>query len=373
MVIKKSNAILVAVATAVVFYFVGAFFPLSFIYSDLVTGDIGKAKTYRSVSSEDINAAMELLASSKDVQQSTITASLILSGRVMEMDSLAKASLKATEGIAELEGLHKKFEAVCVRTSNALEAFSRYNQEVSKVLDGKASKAYEQCANNAYIAFSVLENNLHNSGAMIDEIAAYLHNNQNKDLDALACAWIEFGAEDAFLSGSEKNYDKWKAVYANLCKGSVAPSMTFPNPQMVATRVASHVSNAICSPVVSNATGLSEEAFALNANCVMQSLANNERMQSLANNIESLSATIVMPIFRMPGMMPIFGGGLGDHAEAGAAADFNVMQNSFIENMKVISNSEINNFDLLEQASSYFLGTSSHKIGYAGVIPEYIN
>lgn len=360
MVIKKSNAILVAVATAVVFYFVGAFFPLSFIYSDLVTGDIGKAKTYRSVSSEDINAAMELLASSKDVQQSTITASLILSGRVMEMDSLAKASLKATEGIAELEGLHKKFEAVCVRTSNALEAFSRYNQEVSKVLDGKASKAYEQCANNAYIAFSVLENNLHNSGAMIDEIAAYLHNNQNKDLDALACAWIEFGAEDAFLSGSEKNYDKWKAVYANLCKGSVAPSMTFPNPQMVATRVASHVSNAICSPVVSNATGLSEEAFALNANCIMQ---------SLANNIESLSATFILPtiIFGMPGLV------LGDHAEAGAAADFNVMQNSFIENMKVISNSEINNFDLLEQASSYFLGTSFHKIGYAGLIPEYIN
>lgn len=370
MVIKKSNAILVAVATAVVFYFVGAFFPLSFIYSDLVTGDIGKAKTYRSVSSEDINAAMELLASSKDVQQSTITASLILSGRVMEMDSLAKASLKATEGIAELEGLHKKFEAVCVRTSNALEAFSRYNQEVSKVLDGKASKAYEQCANNAYIAFSVLENNLHNSGAMIDEIAAYLHNNQNKDIDALACAWIEFGAEDAFLSGSEKNYDKWKAVYANLCKGSVAPSMTFPNPQMVATRVASHVSNAICSPVVSNATGLSEEAFALNANCVMQSLANNERMQSLANNnIESLS--FVMPIIIGPAIFR--GGGLGDHAEAGAAADFNVMQNSFIENMKVISNSEINNFDLLEQASSYFLGTSIHKIGYAGLIPEYTN
>ena len=261
MVIKKSNAILAAVATAVVFYFIGAFFPLSFIYSDLVAGDIGKAKTYRSASSEDINAAMELLASSKDVQQSTITASLILSNRVMEMDSLAKASLRATEGIAELAGLHQKFEGVCMRTSNALDAFTRYNQEMSKVIDGKTSKLYEQCANNAYIAFSVLENNLHNSGAMIDEIAAYLQKNQNRELDALACAWIEFGAEDAFLSGSEKDYDKWKAAYANLSGATGTPAMPFPAPATVAFNCGVSYANAICNHEIAGLLGFGERPF----------------------------------------------------------------------------------------------------------------
>lgn len=263
MVIKKSNAILAAVATAVVFYFIGAFFPLSFIYSDLVAGDIGKAKTYRSASSEDINAAMELLASSKDVQQSTITASLILSNRVMEMDSLAKASLRATEGIAELAGLHQKFEGVCMRTSNALDAFTRYNQEMSKVIDGKTSKLYEQCANNAYIAFSVLENNLHNSGAMIDEIAAYLQKNQNRELDALACAWIEFGAEDAFLSGSEKDYDKWKAAYANLSGATGTPAMPFPAPATVAFNCGVIYANAICNREVGDIVGFGDKAWGL--------------------------------------------------------------------------------------------------------------
>lgn len=245
MVIKNSNAVLAIVAVAVVAYFAGTYFKFPSVDVNMSYGDIGKAKSYKSATAEEIDAAMELLSSNEDIQRTALLANALLSGRVDAMDSLAQASYAATDGIEELAGLHKQLEGTCFRTGNAKAAFGRYGEELLKVIDGKKSVSYEQAANNAFLAYSVLESNVRNCDAMVDQIATYLQKNDNEQLDALACAWVEFCAEEAVLTNSKSDYEKWEAVNAILRQNnqSAAALSNFSTPEQIKAQTAVMVFN----------------------------------------------------------------------------------------------------------------------------------
>lgn len=216
MVIKKSLAVVAGVALLAVGYMAGAYVGIPFQDKDLMEGSIGKAKTFNQTNDPEVMAVMEMLATDTVYQKKAMASALVLSTRIYQMDSLTKQTIDATENVKELEQLNTEMKSLYTRTQNARAAYDAYMAESAKIINGDKSEEYEQAANNALLAFTVLENSLSSCPLFIDEFASYLRENKNDAVDNVAVQWVEYCAEDAVLNDDAQKIDAWKLTYSNL-------------------------------------------------------------------------------------------------------------------------------------------------------------
>lgn len=220
MVIKKSIAAVAGVALLAAGYVGGAYIGIPFVDRNQMEGSIGKAKAFNETSDPEVLAAMEQLASDSAYQKQAIASAMVLSSRISQMDELTKQTIDATKDIKELEAVNESMQKLYVRTQNASKAYDAFMAESAKVINGEKSEAYEQAANNALLAFTVLENNLSACPGFIDEFADYLRENKNDNVDKVAIQWIEYCAEDAVLNNSKNQIEAWKDTYKNVANSN---------------------------------------------------------------------------------------------------------------------------------------------------------
>ena len=217
MVIKKSVAAVGAIALLAVGYVGGAFIGMPGVNDSLTSGDVGKAQAFKSTGSEeDIKALEEQLKTDTALQVATIESATILSCRINEMDSIANASIKAIEGIKELEDASKELQTIVKKTANAKNYQDAYMQATASILRGESVDNYEQISNNAILSYSILENNIVCCGTFVRQFGEYLEKNKNEQVAEAMVAWMNYGAEDALLSNDGKAMEAWSKAYVAL-------------------------------------------------------------------------------------------------------------------------------------------------------------
>lgn len=232
---KNSVALIAGVGLLAVGYACGAYVGYPLVDKDMLEGNIGKAKVYNQTESPEVLAAMEQLANDTAYQKEVVMTTALLNGRIMLMDQLVNATLKATEGIEELKGLNEEMQAQSKRTANANAAYEAYLTEIGKVVNGEKSEAYEQAKNNAMMAFLNVENCLENAPDMINSMLCYTEGTPNDAICDLIGQWAQYSAEDAVLNYSAEDIAYWESAYNTLSntaqlKGrSLASLAVFPS------------------------------------------------------------------------------------------------------------------------------------------------
>lgn len=213
---KNSVALVAGVALLAAGYSVGAYVGYPFVDKALLEGNISKAKVYNEAENPELLAAMEQLANDTAYQQEVVMTTALLNARVLQMDQLINATVKATEGIEELTELHEIMAAHSKSTANATVAYETYLTEIDKVMNGEKSEEYEQASNNAAMAYLKLENYVSDAPAYINSLMNYLETTENEELGDLVAQWAEYCAEDAVLNDSKSDIAYWETAYNTL-------------------------------------------------------------------------------------------------------------------------------------------------------------
>lgn len=218
---KKSMAAVAGLVLLAAGYVGGAYIGIPFVERNQMEGSIGKAKAHNETSDPEVLAAMEQLASDTTVQKQAVASAVVLSARISQMDDLTKQTIEATKDVKGLEGVNEGMQKLYVRTQNARTAYDKFMEESAKVIQGEKSEAYEQAANEALLAFTVLENNLSACPQFIDAFADYLRENKNEAVDKVAVEWIQYCAEDAVLNDKKEEIDAWQETYKNVANANI--------------------------------------------------------------------------------------------------------------------------------------------------------
>ena len=212
--INKTKGVIYGVIILLVGYMAGAIIKVPFLDNSMLNGDIGKANLYNNSTGSDSKACIEKLRNDTTYRDQMLASYLILSSRIAAADSLANATAKATEGIAEFKDLNKDMKAIANKTKNAEKLYSDLFTETEQVLSGKVSAEYEQLVSNAGHAFTVIDNDMSLSADVISTLSEYGMAKNNKSVLAAAAGWIQYGAEDAVFSGDSESIAEWEKVYA---------------------------------------------------------------------------------------------------------------------------------------------------------------
>ncbi len=200
---KNSVAAVAGIALLAAGYVGGAYFGWPGQDDELLGGNIGKANLFNSQEPDpEILAYQEALQTDSALQQKAVVSAILLSSRVDQLDSLADASIAATEGIAELADANAELKALKRKTTNAKKSYDALMQQTEVVLKGGKSETYEQASNNALLAFTILDNEILECRTMVDKMAEFIEENENENISNALGGWITYCAEDAALNAN---------------------------------------------------------------------------------------------------------------------------------------------------------------------------
>ena len=200
---KNSVAAVAGIALLAAGYVGGAYFGWPGQDDELLGGNIGKANLFNSQEPDpEILAYQEALQTDSALQQKAVVSAILLSSRVDQLDSLADASIAATEGIAELADANAELKALKRKTTNAKKSYDALMQQTEVVLKGGKSETYEQASNNALLAFTILDNEILECRTMVDKMAEFIEENENENISKALGGWITYCAEDAALNAN---------------------------------------------------------------------------------------------------------------------------------------------------------------------------
>lgn len=213
MIVNKTKVAVYVVILVMAGYVAGAFIGIPFVDDALLGGDIGKAKVYNHSTGGEVNVGADLLRSDSAYRQEVLASYLLLGSRVNAADSLVTRTWLATGGVDSLTELNKTMEALAKKTKNAKALYEQLFIETDKVLAGGSSGGYEQLVNNAGHAFFVVDNEMAACADFIGALSEYGVKAGDEQMLALAGGWIEYGVEDAVLTGAEDEA-AWREIYA---------------------------------------------------------------------------------------------------------------------------------------------------------------
>lgn len=207
--IKNSIATVSALGVLAVGYIAGAFIGLPNVDSSLLSGNIGKAKTFNQPDSPEVQAAMEQLANDTTLQQQTALSAAILKVRIDELNGLLASQDSIENMPEELKDVVKSFG---LRADNAQKSFDEYTKALAAVMKGEKVENFEQTTNNALLAFTVVEKNIKAvAPKVVSALTETAEKNNDKKAAEMAAKWIKYGSEDAFLNNSQADMEYWQS------------------------------------------------------------------------------------------------------------------------------------------------------------------
>lgn len=238
---SKTKNIIAAVIIALAAYMAGALFGIPFAEDALLSGDVQKARLYNGAM-PDIgdNTSVESLRSDTTYRQRLLTTLFVINERISVADSLAQATLSATEGVEQLRALHDRMTQLQNKTDNAHQLLANLFAETDKVLSGAASDYYDPMLNSLGMAYTTIAGETALCTEYIALLSAYGKERNDAKTLAAAAGWLKYGAENALLS-SEKDAAAWKDVYAaakaEAALGARFVSFKYPTPSSLLERI----------------------------------------------------------------------------------------------------------------------------------------
>lgn len=212
MYIKKSIAMVASLAVLAGGYVAGAFIGIPNVDKTLLGGDIGKVKAYNEAGSPEVQAAMEQLANDTTLQKETAVSAVLLGCKVKEMNELL-ADDKTRKHDIEIQLPPVIIEIIKIlqaSASNTQQAYDKYTEALAAVMKGEKVENFEQIANNAYLAYTMMDRNMRAaSPQIVDGLMEVAEKKESKEVAEYAAKWIEFNAEDAFLDNSMERVTYW--------------------------------------------------------------------------------------------------------------------------------------------------------------------
>lgn len=214
MTIKKSVAIVSAIALLAVGYISGAYLGLPQTDDDKLSGNIGKAVTDDD-DDPDLLALQEALKTDTALQQKAVLSAIILSSKISNIEGIVEASIKATDGVKVLANANKAMQSLQKKVAKAKEAEQAYFDATGKLIAGEKVDDYEDICNKALLSYTILDNKLEACRENIDLFAAYLEENEDSNVHTAFALWMDYCAEDAVLRNDDAGIKYWKNSMAN--------------------------------------------------------------------------------------------------------------------------------------------------------------
>lgn len=226
MYVKKSIASVVALAVLAGGYLAGAYigFPIS---GNSLEGNIGKAKAFNQPNSPEVEASMEQLVNDTAMQKQTVLATAILKSRMDDVNALMASQDSVGNMSAEMKDVVK---SIGLSADNAQKSLDEYLNALTAVVKGEKVENFEQTANNALLAYTIVEKKMKaSSPQMVSALMETAEKNSDEKVAKLAARWIEYNAEDAYLNNSEAEMKYWQSQADVIAKNPVLSKMLNPS------------------------------------------------------------------------------------------------------------------------------------------------
>lgn len=310
MYIKKSIAMVASLAVLAGGYVAGAFIGIPNVDKTLLGGDIGKVKAYNEAGSPEVQAAMEQLANDTTLQKETAVSAVLLGCKVKEMNELL-ADDKTRKHDIEIQLPPVIIEIIKIlqaSASNTQQAYDKYTEALAAVMKGEKMENFEQIANNAYLAYTMMDRNMRAaSPQIVDGLMEVAEKKESKEVAEYAAKWIEFNAEDAFLDNSMERVTYWNDKMEALAN---TPKIGFVTKPIEAFRAEKFLGKT--SAMINNSKALQSLCVVSNLSAIFKGVdvknefaenSNNVSRINVRNNVKELAERNVQELAKVKRML----------------------------------------------------------------------
>lgn len=310
MYIKKSIAMVASLAVLAGGYVAGAFIGIPNVDKTLLGGDIGKVKAYNEAGSPEVQAAMEQLANDTTLQKETAVSAVLLGCKVKEMNELL-ADDKTRKHDIEIQLPPVIIEIIKIlqaSASNTQQAYDKYTEALAAVMKGEKVENFEQIANNAYLAYTMMDRNMRAaSPQIVDGLMEVAEKKESKEVAEYAAKWIEFNAEDAFLDNSMERVTYWNDKMEALAN---TPKIGFVTKPIEAFRAEKFLGKT--SAMINNSKALQSLCVVSNLSAIFKGVdvknefaenSNNVSRINVRNNVKELAERNVQELAKVKRML----------------------------------------------------------------------
>lgn len=310
MYIKKSIAMVASLAVLAGGYVAGAFIGIPNVDKTLLGGDIGKVKAYNEAGSSEVQAAMEQLANDTTLQKETAVSAVLLGCKVKEMNELL-ADDKTRKHDIEIQLPPVIIEIIKIlqaSASNTQQAYDKYTEALAAVMKGEKVENFEQIANNAYLAYTMMDRNMRAaSPQIVDGLMEVAEKKESKEVAEYAAKWIEFNAEDAFLDNSMERVTYWNDKMEALAN---TPKIGFITKPIEAFRAEKFLGKT--SAMINNSKALQSLCVVSNLSAIFKGVdvknefaenSNNVSRINVRNNVKELAERNVQELAKVKRML----------------------------------------------------------------------
>lgn len=310
MYIKKSIAMVASLAVLAGGYVAGAFIGIPNVDKTLLGGDIGKVKAYNEAGSPEVQAAMEQLANDTTLQKETAVSAVLLGCKVKEMNELL-ADDKTRKHDIEIQLPPVIIEIIKIlqaSASNTQQAYDKYTEALAAVMKGEKMENFEQIANNAYLAYTMMDRNMRAaSPQIVDGLMEVAEKKESKEVAEYAAKWIEFNAEDAFLDNSMERVTYWNDKMEALAN---TPKIGFITKPIEAFRAEKFLGKT--SAMINNSKALQSLCVVSNLSAIFKGVdvknefaenSNNVSRINVRNNVKELAERNVQELAKVKRML----------------------------------------------------------------------
>lgn len=310
MYIKKSIAMVASLAVLAGGYVAGAFIGIPNVDKTLLGGDIGKVKAYNEAGSPEVQAAMEQLANDTTLQKETAVSAVLLGCKVKEMNELL-ADDKTRKHDTEIQLPPVIIEIIKIlqaSASNTQQAYDKYTEALAAVMKGEKVENFEQIANNAYLAYTMMDRNMRAaSPQIVDGLMEVAEKKESKEVAEYAAKWIEFNAEDAFLDNSMERVTYWNDKMEALAN---TPKIGFVTKPIEAFRAEKFLGKT--SAMINNSKALQSLCVVSNLSAIFKGVdvknefaenSNNVSRINVRNNVKELAERNVQELAKVKRML----------------------------------------------------------------------
>lgn len=181
--------------------------------SEQLSGDISKVKLYNKTKTPDPETSIveEKLKNDSTFRFVTQYTMEFMTERVALVGELADKSIAVCSQIPEMNEMLLTFESLKAKAYNTNLAIEMAREGMKKIEIGQSAPEYELAANNSYIGYQKIANQMNCSREFVNAAQKYIENDGEKssEMEELISAWARYNVQDAILNESEENISYW--------------------------------------------------------------------------------------------------------------------------------------------------------------------
>ena len=193
---KAGNVALSTVIALAVGYFAGSYFGFPPTNSDTVSGNIGKAKSFKKEVSEEVKVFEERVANDSVFRAQTEASLQFVQLRAQGMLEAVQVSKEAIEDLEAFQPYSETLNSIEEFANNAISNSQEAIDKLSLIAEGNSDGGYEEAANKAIVSFVMSDNCNEFVRQYISAVDEYLHDKSLEEHKKLAFSRDQWFAYD---------------------------------------------------------------------------------------------------------------------------------------------------------------------------------